>query len=136
MNIIKVGIACLIRRNDNTILLGKRKGAHGAQTWAPPGGHLEFKEDPVACAIRETKEETGIDIVNVKPGPCTNDFFTEENKHYITLFMLANYQSGNPQVLEPEKCEKWDWFSWLSLPEPLFLPLNNLLTSIPFNPAS
>ncbi len=38
-----VGIAVLVI-NDNRVLLGKRKNAHGSGTWAFPGGHLEFNE--------------------------------------------------------------------------------------------
>ncbi len=30
--------------------------------WLPPGGHVELDEDPNECAIREAKEETGLDI--------------------------------------------------------------------------
>src|ERR1700728_4814961 len=33
--------------------------------WLPPGGHIEENELPHQAAIRETKEETGIDIVPV-----------------------------------------------------------------------
>ncbi len=123
---VRVGVASIIIR-DNKILLGLRKGSHGSNTWAPPGGHLEFNETPVDCAIRETREETGLDIKQVRSGPWTNDIFTDENKHYVTLFMVADYLAGEAQVMEPEKCEKWDWFSWDALPSPLFMPLRNLI---------
>jgi len=48
--------------------------------------------------------------------------------------MLCEYDSGEAKVMEPEKCEKWNWFEWNNLPEPLFLPIQNLLKKgyIPF----
>lgn len=124
---VRVGVASIIIRNDKSILLGMRKGSHGNKTWAPPGGHLEFNENPIDCAIRETKEEAGIAITNVSVGPWTNDIFAEEKKHYITLFMISNFKAGVPQILEQTKCEKWDWFTWEELPIPLFNPLINLI---------
>jgi 8-oxo-dGTP pyrophosphatase MutT (NUDIX family) len=30
--------------------------------WQQPGGHIESNENPIECAIREVKEETGVDI--------------------------------------------------------------------------
>ena len=45
----KVGTAIIITR-DNKILLMKRRGPHGAGTWSPPGGHLDFGESPEQCA--------------------------------------------------------------------------------------
>lgn len=123
---VRVGIASLIFK-DNKILLGMRKGAHGHLTWAAPGGHLEFNESPHDCAIRETKEETGLEISDVTMGPWTNDFFAAEQKHYITLYMLAKHKKGEPEILEPNKCEKWEWFHWEALPNPLFIPLQNLI---------
>ena len=107
--------------------MGKRKHAHGAGTWAFPGGHLEFKESIEGCAIREVFEETGIKIKNLRKGPYTNDIFAEEGRHYVTLFVLADYDSGIPVVKEPRKCEKWDWFPWPPDVRPCFLPLENLL---------
>ncbi len=34
--------------------------------WLPPGGHLEENETPPECAIREAKEETGLDIAIIQ----------------------------------------------------------------------
>jgi 8-oxo-dGTP pyrophosphatase MutT (NUDIX family) len=41
-----------------TLLIHHRK----YDKWMPPGGHLEGHENPVEAAIRETREETGLDI--------------------------------------------------------------------------
>lgn len=124
-----VGVGVIVIK-DNTILLGKRKNAHGEGTWSPPGGHLEFGESPQACAQREVVEETGLCVTNIRFVSFTNDIFMQEDKHYVTLFMLADYQSGTPTVLEPHKCQQWAWFTWQQLPQPLFLPLENLLASL------
>lgn len=36
------------------------------QKWLPPGGHIEANETPPEAAIRETREETGLDIVFIE----------------------------------------------------------------------
>ena len=72
-------------------------------------------------------EETGITIKNIKKLTFTNDIFKEENKHYITCYVKTDYDSGKVQIMEPNKCEKWDWFEWNKFPENLFIPLQNLL---------
>ena len=122
----KVGIGVIVIK-DGKILLGKRKNSHGDGAWSFPGGHLEFGESWEECAKRETMEETGINIKNIRFGTVTNDIFQTEEKHYITIFMLSDYDFGEVQIMEPEKCEKWDWFSWNQLPQPLFVPIQNLL---------
>ncbi|MCB0091944.1 MAG: NUDIX domain-containing protein [Caldilineaceae bacterium] len=122
-----IGIGVIIQR-DKRILLGKRKGAHGEGCWQFPGGHLEFFEEIETCARREVLEETGLHIANLRAGPFTNDLFVAEGKHYVTLFVLADYVDGEAQVLEPHKCTQWSWFAWADLPSPLFLPIANLQT--------
>jgi len=122
----KVGVGVIVIK-DGKILLGKRKGTHGEGSWAFPGGHLEFGERLEDCAKREVMEETGITIKNIKKLTFTNDIFKEENKHYITIFMTANHDSGEPMIMEPEKCECWEWYDWNNMPSPLFLPIENLI---------
>ncbi len=135
-NIIKmerplVGLSVIVMKEDK-VLLGKRKGSHGAGTWAFPGGHIELFEELENCAYREVKEETGltrenIHLIDKYPVAATNDFFKSENKHYITLFMRAKYVSGEPRRMEPDKCEEWDWFYRNDIPSPLFTPVRNLI---------
>lgn len=121
----KVGVGVLIFR-ANGILLGRRMGSHGAGTWAAPGGHLEFGESIDTCARREVLEETGLEIHDLRYGPFTSNVFEADDKHYVTLFVLATRTKGEPRVLEPDKCEGWAWFEWMALPELLFPPLATL----------
>ena len=79
------------------------------------------------CARREVEEETGAVVSIVRRGPYTNDIFSEERKHYVTLFVVADYVSGEIEGRETDKCERWEWFDWNDLPRPLFLPIQNLL---------
>lgn len=121
----KVGIGVIVIK-ENLVLIGKRKGSHGAGEWAFPGGHLEFGETPEMCAYRELLEETGLEAKTIHPGPWTNDLF-EDSKHYITLFMFVTEFSGTPQVLEPHKSANWEWFDWDNLPHPLFASIRTLI---------
>ncbi|WP_282065663.1 nucleotide triphosphate diphosphatase NUDT15 [Vibrio rotiferianus] len=123
---VRVGVATIILR-DGKILLGERIGSHGANTWATPGGHLELGESIEECAKREAFEETGLVVDAIEKLTFTNDIFEKEGKHYVTLFVLASCDSGEPQVTEPDKCKQWLWCELNNLPEPLFLPLSNLL---------
>ncbi len=125
----RIGVGVLVVR-DGALLLGRRIGSHGEATWSAPGGHLEFGESPEECAQRELMEETGLEVDEFIAMPWTHDFFEKENKHYITLLMLAIDPKGEPEVREPDKSMEWEWFALDRLPEPLFLPLVNLRKKI------
>jgi 8-oxo-dGTP diphosphatase len=132
----QVGVGVIVVR-DGKILLGLRRGSHGAGTWALPGGHLEWGETVESCARREVKEETGLYLGVVSQGPYTNDVMAAEGKHYVTCFVEAAALAGEAQVLEPTKCERWTWFAWSAMPEKLFQPLMTLARSgyVPKNAA-
>ena len=121
----RVGVGVIVQR-QGLVLLGLRAGAHGAGTWALPGGHLEFGETPEDCARREVLEETGLELQALRRGPWTNDVFDAEGRHYVTLFMLAEAGPGEARRLEPHKCQAWAWHPWQQLPQPLFAPLASL----------
>lgn len=122
---VRVGVGVLVYKN-NQVLMIKRINSHGSGTWSPPGGHLDYGETPIECAIRECKEETNVDINNARFKCITNDIF-EEGKHYITIWIEADYVSGEAKVNAEEELSEIGWYKWENLPKPLFLSLQNLL---------
>ncbi|WFE26348.1 NUDIX domain-containing protein [Solwaraspora sp. WMMD791] len=121
----QVGVAVVVLR-DGRFLMGFRKGAHGAGTWSLPGGHLEHGESFEQTARREVAEETGVEITNVRFGAVTNDVF-DAARHYVTIWMISDHLRGSPQVREPDKFVDLRWIAPPTMPDPLFLPMRNLL---------
>jgi len=114
----RVGVGVMVMKGGK-VLLGERKGSHGEGEFAFPGGHLEYLESFEDCARREIKEETGIEIQNIKFLFLAN-VTKYAPKHYAHIGLTADYKSGEPEVLEPRKCESWDWYDFNKLPSPIF----------------
>jgi mutator protein MutT len=122
-----IGVGVIVTRGDN-VLLGLRLGAHGAGSWSFPGGHLDGDESVEACAMRELREETGVEAINPRLVAESEDEFPE-GLCYRTLFVQVDRAGGEPVVREPGKCGGWSWFSWDDLPQLLFLPVASLRAS-------
>lgn len=134
-----VGIGVILLKENKYVLMGKRICKHANGFYAFPGGHLEMFESFEDCAIREVKEECGIDISSGNPRywKTVNTFYREEGKHYVTIFVVADWYSrmGEPQNLEPDKNEGWEWYEWDKLPHPQ-MPCNNDIHKNGWNPFS
>jgi 8-oxo-dGTP diphosphatase len=128
----QVGTAMIITKDDKVLLM-KRKGPHGHGTWSTPGGHLDFGETLEGCAAREAKEEVGMDVFDVRFRAVTNDVFEEEGQHYITVW-LEGKPVGEPTIVSEREVEEIGWYAWDSLPQPLFLPLENLVKKNSYPP--
>ena len=124
----RVGVAVFVFR-DGKFLMGQRKGSHGANTWSVPGGWLEYQESFEDAATREVKEETALDITNVRFGGITNNLIKDESVHSITIWMLSDWYSGKATITEPDKFVDQQWVTFDTLPEPLFFPWTEFLQS-------
>jgi 8-oxo-dGTP diphosphatase len=89
------------------------------------------------CAKREVSEETDLELEEMTFGHVTNDPMVSENKHYVTIFMLATCKGETrPKTMEPNKCEGWSSYSWEELEDlqaqgKLFGPLDRLVQEKP-----
>lgn len=120
-NYPRIGVGSFIINRYGEILLGKRKGSHGAGEWSLPGGHLDWFEKIEVCGRREIIEETGLtDLDYLGQLGYSENFFPKDNKHYLTAYIAFLLWSGEPKLIEPNKCEGWEWFPHESLPSPLF----------------
>ncbi|RXH70094.1 hypothetical protein DVH24_007350 [Malus domestica] len=120
-----VVVVCLLK--GKKVLLGRRRSSIGDSKFSLPSGHLEFGESFEECAARELKEETDLDIKNIELLTVTNHVFLEEAKPcqyvaIVTRAVLAD-EDQEPQNMEPNMCDGWDWYEWDNLPKPLFWPL-------------
>ncbi|KAK5115293.1 hypothetical protein LTR62_001493 [Meristemomyces frigidus] len=86
---VGVGVFVFDSARGGNFLTGKRKGSHGAGTWALPGGHLEHGESFEECGSREIEEETGLTLSRIQYLTTTNSVFEDTGKHYVTVFMIA-----------------------------------------------
>lgn len=117
----KVGVGVMVIK-DGKVLMGKRKGAHGEGEWAWPGGHMEYMESFEECAKRETMEEAGIQIKNIRFLRLMN-LKHYAPKHYVDVGLVAEWESGEPKIMEPDRMEGWHWRDMDDLPQPLFYTL-------------
>jgi len=110
---IGVGVGAVIINDNNEILLTLRgkKAKNEKGTWEIPGGAIEFGETLEAGLIREVKEELDIEIDVLKLIQVCDHLIPTEKQHWVAPSYLCKIVKGKPTIMEPEKCDKIDWFS-------------------------
>lgn len=129
---VRAGVGVLIVK-DKKFLLGKRNTdpakasseLSGEGTWTMPGGKIDFGETFLEAARREVKEETGLIADNLKLISLTDDM--TDKAHFVTIGLLCDNFSGEPQILEPEEITEWRWFPLDNPPTPMFFPSAKIL---------
>jgi 8-oxo-dGTP diphosphatase len=105
----------LVLRDQERILLGLRcNTGFGDGMYHLPAGRLEDEETISAGAIREAKEELGIDI---HPADLVLLHVMHHRSGRLALFFEARSWSGEIVNAEPDKCEALEWIAGDRLPE-------------------
>lgn len=119
-----VGVGVIIQQEGKILLV--RRTNHGAGTWSTPGGYLDVGESPEACAIREVREETGVDLGGVAFLGISNDVHPD-GKHNVTIWMAGAAPAGEPRVAAEGELDAVEWFAWEDLPEPRYHSFENFV---------
>jgi 8-oxo-dGTP diphosphatase len=125
---VGAGFGVIILNKKGQVLLGRRhpdpdkadSAFRSAGEWSLPGGKLEWGESFEDGAIREVKEETSLNITNPKVISVHN--CKNQHAHFMTVGLIAESYSGEPQVMEPDEITEWNWFSFDDLPQPGYFP--------------
>jgi len=125
----KACVGVMILRNGQ-ILIGKRKetATHGSNECSLPGGHIEGGESFKEAIERETLEETGVKIKNLK-FLCVANTDAYKGHQAVLVNFVADWESGEPTDFPHENIGKWQWCDMNNLPEPLFVPTKLLTDS-------
>lgn len=127
--------AYVILKRQNRILLARRcNTGYQDGNYGFVSGHLDGDEPASAAAIREAKEEIGIDI-KAKDLVLTHIMHRhspEQGKdfEYIDFFFIADRWQGEPQIMEPEKCDQLAWFDPHQLPDNVVTYIKDVLNYI------
>ena len=110
----------LVVNEDGELLFIHRRGK-----WDLPKGKVDPFESPETCAIREVKEETGIDTISLEKHLLTSyHTYEESGKHYLKQTEWYLMHSPNQDKLQPQTTEQITEAVWAS-PEKLSRYTNN-----------
>lgn len=82
----------MVVENDNILLVKHRKGT--SQYWVLPGGRLEYGETFFECAVREVKEETGLDVEVDKIVFISEAIAPDRTRHIVNVYITARVIGG------------------------------------------
>jgi ADP-ribose pyrophosphatase YjhB (NUDIX family) len=131
---VRVGVGVIVKDGSGRILLEKRSDCG---LWGLPGGKIEPGESIVAAAVREVREETGLDIrirrlLGVYSEPSDRIVTYPDNGdvvHLIDILLEAGIVSG--QISRSEESEEVRFFDTRALPAdiapPAIAPLRDFL---------
>lgn len=113
---VRACAACLILDPTGRVLLGRQ--AYGHRLWGLPGGVVDPGETPVTAAIREAREEVGVDVtVDALVGMYL--LHGGDWPDVLAHVFLARLECGSPHVVDGVEIERVEWRALTDLPSPL-----------------
>ncbi len=100
------------------VLLVERAREPYKGSWAFPGGFMNIDESADECAVRELKEETGLDGVSVEQFYTFSDVHRDPRERVITVAYYALVRMS--EVHGGDDAAKAGWFSLDNLPDLAF----------------
>ena len=125
----RVGVGVLLVDEHGRVLLTLRKLPPEAGCWSIVGGKLDYLETLQDCAVRETREEVGLDVSIDALLFVTDHLLPQERQHWVSPAYLGRVLSGEAQNCEPQKTTDVRWFALAELPANLTMTARNAINA-------
>ncbi len=110
-------VSLIIRKNNEVLLLRRYNTGYDDGLYHCAGGGVDGNEPITSAAIRELNEELGIITKKENLKVVHTLHYNSSNGEYVNFFLETSEWEGNPEIMEPNKCDDISWFSADSLPE-------------------
>lgn len=112
-----ISAATVVVDADRRVLLIHQ--AYAARNWEIPGGSGDPHESAEETAIRETREEAGVDVAIERLSGIYWDPANPAGMHHFVFRAHLTPSSPAPQVTDPVEIDDVRWFALDALPRPL-----------------
>jgi len=87
----------VIRGDETIVIVPRRRAANGRAVVALPKGHVDPGETPPQAAVREVREETGVEAELVEKLGDVRYWYQRDGKRIakVVAFYLFDYRSGD-----------------------------------------
>ena len=99
---------CIILKDDKVLIIGA-KDDNGKLFWSFPKGHQESNETDQETAIRETKEEIGLDVEITDSTPIKTGHFVHGGAAYKNILLFIASPLNNELKLQEDEVEQIEW---------------------------
>ena len=106
----------LFIRESHVLLLRRFNTGYEDGNYSVPAGHVEPGESPLETAIRESREEVGVEIGHSGDGSFALVLYRQAEQPRIDFFFAVERWSGEMRNREPEKCDELLWAPTDALP--------------------
>ena len=119
----KVAVAVLIKQ-ENKVLLVQRKYEPQIGRWTLPSGFVDAGEDPIIAAVRECKEETGLDIKDLH---LLDLIFSQEHPRGASILIIYRGEVIQGELRAGDDASQAAYFQIDNLPPLAFASTNQII---------
>ncbi len=108
----RVSVELIIKNNDKILLAKRADDADVAPgQWCVPAGKVKYDEIPIVAALREAKEETGLDIAIISEVSCRTSKIKSkgEDAYRLIYTYLVKPTTDDKEQINEEHSE----FAWV-----------------------
>ena len=125
----------IVTDGNGRILLVRRSRPPSMGMWEMPGGFCDTWEEPADAAIREGREELGVEVIL---GPFVGMFvgayeFQDELVPVLDCFWWAKLAPDAEIKLDPAECSEWAWFELDDVPPLAFTTMTRAVQAAALN---